>query len=85
MMLTEEKFSALLGIAIVPQVIDIITQEEHLSDVVSIRLFYQSETYALLEKEETKIWHYSPLTIYHIWKIEQETGKIVLPEEGVLA
>lgn len=47
-------------------------------------VFYQSETYALLEKEETKIWHYSPLTIYHIWKTERKTGKIELPEEGLL-
>lgn len=82
--MNEEKFSALLSLAIVPQVVDIIVREEHLSDVEAINVFYQSETYALLEKEETKVWHYSPLAIYHIWKEEKETGKIELPEEGVL-
>lgn len=82
--MNEEKFSALLSLAIVPQVVDIIVREEHLSDVEAINAFYQSETYALLEKEETKVWHYSPLAIYHIWKNERETGKIELPEEGLL-
>ena len=82
--MNEEKYSALLSMAIVPQVVDIIVREEHMSDVEAINVFYQSETYALLEKEETKIWHYSPLTIYHIWKKERKTGKIELPEEGVL-
>lgn len=82
--MNEEKFSALLSLAIVPQVVDIIVREEHLSDVEAINVFYQSETYALLEKEETKVWHYSPLAIYHIWKNERETGKIELPEEGLL-
>lgn len=82
--MNEEKFSALLSLAIVPQVVDIIVREEHLSDIEAINVFYQSETYALLEKEETKVWHYSPLAIYHIWKNERETGKIELPEEGLL-
>lgn len=82
--MNEEKYSALLSMAIVPQVVDIIVREEHMSDVEAINVFYQSETYALLEKEEIKIWHYSPLTIYHIWKTERKTGKIELPEEGVL-
>ncbi len=82
--MNEEKFSALLSLAIVPQVVDIIVREEHLSDIEAINVFYQSETYALLEKEETKGWHYSPLAIYHIWKNERETGEIELPEEGLL-
>ncbi len=82
--MNEEKFSALLSLAIVPQVVDIIVREVHLSDIEAINVFYQSETYALLEKEETKVWHYSPLAIYHIWKNERETGEIELPEEGLL-
>ena len=35
----------------------------------------------LLSKEETKMWHYSPMTIYMMWKHEKETGKVVFPEE----
>ena len=34
--------------------------------------------------EETKMWHFSPLTIFNIWKEEKETGKVVFPEEGLL-
>lgn len=80
----EEKHSALLSVAIVPQVVDIIAREEKLSDISAINAFYDSQTYSLLDKEELKIWHYSPLTIYNIWKREKETGEIELPEEGVL-
>ena len=83
--MNEEKFSALLGVSIVPQVVDIIVREKKLSDITAISAFYRSETYALLEKEETKVWHYSPLTIYNIWNTEKETGKIELPEEGLMA
>ncbi len=83
--MNEEKFSALLGVSIVPQVVDIIVREKKLSDIAAISAFYRSETYALLEKEETKVWHYSPLTIYNIWNTEKETGKIELPEEGLMA
>ena len=82
--MTEDKFSALLGVAIVPQVVDIIAREERLSDIAAVGEFYKSETYALLEREDTKIWHYSPLTIYNIWKSEKETGMPELPEEGLL-
>ena len=35
----------------------------------------------MLEKEETKMWHFSPMTVYSMWKHEKETGEIVFPEE----
>ena len=43
--------------------------------------FYNSKTYEVLAREETKVWHYSPLTIYTMWKEEKETGEIIFPEE----
>ena len=51
----------------------------------ALLLFYRSSLYKQLEREETKVWHYSPLTIYHIWNTEQETGEIMWPEEGGMA
>ena len=47
----------------------------------AMNAFYQSKTYELLTKEETKMWHFSPLTIYTMWKHEKQTGKILFPEE----
>lgn len=33
----------------------------------SLRLFYHSNTYKELEKEETKLWHYGPVALYEEW------------------
>lgn len=30
----------------------------------ALRLFYRSNTYKRLEKEETKLWHYGPVALY---------------------
>lgn len=78
-----EKFKALLSVAIVPQVVNIIVEREHIDEIEALNAFYKSQTYAMLEREETKVWHYSPLTLYHVWKSEQ-SGNIEWPEEGLL-
>lgn len=39
--------------------------KEHEGSVVdAVRVFYQSETYRELEKEETKMWHLGPVALY---------------------
>lgn len=81
----DDKFFALLGTAIVPQVIDLIIKNDCLNELDAVKAFYSSDTYALLGTEETKVWHYSPLMIYHIWKAEHKLGQVILPEEGALA
>ena len=45
-------------------------------------LIYQSELYAQLEDETTKLWHLSPLALHEMFCEEQETGKITYPEEA---
>ena len=76
----DEWFRALLSIAIIPQTIALIAEKENLDEEIALNAFYQSEVYELLSLEETKLWHYSPLMIYSLWKNERETGKIVFPE-----
>lgn len=76
----DEKFASMLGIIIVPQIIDIIIQNEKIKEEDALNAFYQSKTYNLLENEESKLWHLSPLAIYSIYKQEKETGELVLPE-----
>lgn len=76
----DEKFASMLGVIIVPQIIDIIIQNEKIKEEDALNAFYQSKTYSLLENEESKLWHLSPLAIYSIYKQEKETGELVLPE-----
>lgn len=77
----DEKFNALLSLAIVPQIIDLIVRNEGLDDISAITEFYSSKTYEVLSNEETKVWHYSPLTLYMMFKGEKETGELIFPEE----
>ena len=76
----DDKFSTMLSIILVPQILDLIIKKEKIGEDDALEAFYQSKTYSLLEKEESKLWHLSPLAIYTIWKEEKETGELVLPE-----
>ena len=55
----DEKFNSILSIALVPQIVDLIVQKEGMDDISAMNAFYQSKTYELLTKEETKMWHFS--------------------------
>ena len=75
----QKKFEGLL-ILIVPQVVGLIVKNCGLDEMTATTLFYKSSVYALLEQEETKLWHYSPLTLFNMYNEERETGNIVFPE-----
>ena len=75
------KFNAILSVTLIPQIIELIANKESLDDNAALNAFYQSKTYELLSDENTKLWHYSPLTLYSIWESEHKTGNLVLPEE----
>lgn len=46
----------------------------------ALRFLYTSRTYALLEKEETKFWHYSPKMLAEMLFHEKETGEVYFPD-----
>ena len=77
----DEKFNSILSIAIIPETVNLIAKNENLDDIAAMNAFYNSKTYELLSDEQTKIWHFSPLTVYMMWKHEMETGEILYPEE----
>lgn len=77
----DEKFNAILSIAIIPQTISLIAENEGIDEMDAMNKFYRSKVYAYLSIEETKVWHFSPLTIYNMWKHENETGEVLFPEE----
>lgn len=75
-----EKFNAVMGV-LVPQIISLITKNFDDSEISAINMFYASQVYSILEKEETKLWHLSPLTLYNMYAEERNTGSFVIPEE----
>ncbi len=77
----DEKFNSVLSIVLIPQTVALIVERDGLDDISAMNEFYQSKIYELLSKEETKMWHYSPLTVYMMYKHEKETGEVVFPEE----
>ena len=72
----DEKFNSILSIALIPQTVDLIVKNEGLDDISAMNEFYQSKTYEMLAKEETKMWHFSPMTVYSMWRHEKETEKL---------
>ena len=75
------QFNSLLSVILIPQVLNIIEEKEEIDEMEALEEFYNSKTYEVLSNEETKVWHYSALTIYMMWKEEKETGELVFPEE----
>ncbi len=79
-MMKDEKFGAVMGV-LVPQVIRLITENYAYDEMTAANEFYSSNLYALLEQEETKIWHFSPLTLFNMFDEEKKTGSFTFPEE----
>jgi hypothetical protein len=78
---TKEKFSGILWI-IVPQLIKLLVDKRQISSKEAVKLLYDSELYAMLEREETKLWHLSAATLYSLLDEELMTGSITYPEEA---
>ena len=57
----------------------IITEAGYDEDTAMEKL-YSSALYSALEKENTKVWHYSVPKLYELWASEMKTGQLVLPE-----
>lgn len=75
----QKKFEAML-ILIVPQVTGLIVKNCGMDEVSAAKAFYDSRVYSLLEQEDTKLWHLSPLTLFHMFDEERKTGTITFPE-----
>lgn len=77
----KNELSVVLG-ATIPKIIKLIVENSNMTDSEAIENFYGSHVYAMLEDEGTKLWHFSPLTLYNMYDEEQKTGKITFPEEA---
>lgn len=76
----DKKFEAVMTI-LVPQVLQVIVENENTDEITAAKLFYESGVYSLLEQEDTKLWHLSPLTIYNMFDEERRSGVFDVPEE----
>ena len=76
----QKKFEAILKI-LIPQVIHLITEHYGLDEICASTKFYNSKLYELLENEETKLWHFSALTLFNMFDEECKTGSFSFPEE----
>ena len=76
----DKKFEAIMTI-LVPQVIVLIAENTGMDEIAASRSFYESQVYALLEQEETKLWHLSPVSLFTMFDSEQKTGHFEIPEE----
>lgn len=79
--MNENQFSAMLAI-IVPSIIELITKNSNVDDDQAISRFYQSKLYQELSDETSKLWHYSPMTLYTMYQDELLTGAYEYPEEA---
>ena len=77
----KQKFEAML-VLIVPQVVSLIAENYSIDEVTAHKEFYGSGVYALLEQEDTKLWHLSALTLFNMFDEEKRTGRITFPEEA---
>jgi hypothetical protein len=78
--MNEEQFNAMLGI-IVPTIIEQITKNSNVDDDRAASIFYRSKLYAELSEEQSKLWHYSPMTLYTMYQDELILGAYDYPEE----
>ena len=76
--MTEKDFEIMLY-GITANVIAKIMELNNWSEDVAMELFVQSKVYSYLEREETKVWHYSSLMLAQLFN-EEQAGKFSLPE-----
>ena len=76
--MTEKDFEIMLY-GITANVVAKIMELNNWSEDVAMERFAQSKVYSYLEREETKVWHYSSLMLAQLFN-EERTGKFSLPE-----
>jgi len=77
----QKKYESML-ILIVPAVVKLITENYSWDEITASNMFYESKVFECLEREDTKLWHLSPLTLFNMFDEEQKTGSFVFPEEA---
>ena len=75
----KSKFAAILPV-VVGGLVNKIIEEMNVSDEEALEMLYNSELYAALETEKTKVWTYSVPKLIELYQNEIKTGKLELPD-----
>ena len=57
-----------------------IMSETGIDEDAAMENLYSSALYSALEREETKLWHYSVPMLYELYTEEMISGRIMFPE-----
>lgn len=60
--------------------VSLIAEKQSISEEDAIKKLYSSKLYAVLEKEETKVWQYSTQMLYSLFEQEEKNGDIRFPD-----
>ena len=77
----KKKFEAML-ILLVPQIVNLISENYGYDEVSATKEFYLSKVYYFLEQEDTKLWHLSAMTLFNMFDEEKKRGAFTFPEEA---
>lgn len=75
----QEQFAAMMPY-ISADLVSLIAEKQNISEDSAIKKLYSSKLYAVLEKEDTKVWQYSTHMLYSLLEQEEETGNIQFPD-----
>ena len=73
------EFEAILPLK-VEGIVEQLIEERKISLPDALEYLYSSQLYALLEREDTKIWYYSPQMLLYLLENEKNTGELRLPQ-----
>jgi hypothetical protein len=73
------EFEAILPLK-VEGIVEQLVEERKMPLQDALQYLYSSQLYALLECEETKMWHYSPQMLLYLLENEKSTGELRLPQ-----
>ena len=63
-------------------IVEVLAQTLNIPKRKALDMFYNSIFYRVYEREDTKIWHFSNITLTDLLKQEIVTGRIEFPVEG---
>ena len=61
-------------------IVEQLIKEHKMSLEDALEYLYSSHLYALLEREETKMWYYSSQMLLHLLEDEKKTGELILSQ-----
>ena len=59
-----------------------LAKKKNISKEKALDYYYNSRFYNLYEREETKLWHFSLITLGDMLEGEISTGRLEIPVEG---